>query len=398
MRAPKKSATGKGAGRRKEIDGMKRILRALGLATMLGACLLTLLVWLDNRYLLDSEESFALCAAQLLLWLGALLRARLRRRAPSRLRAALSFVADLALWVAAFVWILSPDLPDLLLSGGLFAAGRLCALRFARRAVKKPVAESSGEEIAAAIAPVSAPAPRPHPVRSRVVLACAAPLLLLMLAALRWTNANRLEPIPESLQVFKQKYPEASEFVDNYPLAHGLPRSTDVSGDLEEGVVPLFLQWDARWGYRDYGGGFFATNGCGPTCLSMVVCGLTGEAISPYDVARYSESQGWYVPGSGTSWDLMTEGAAHYGLCAEKGRVSGEYIASQLDAGRVLIASMKPGDFTYTGHFIVLTGQTADGLVAVNDSNSPENSEKAWEMETLTRQMKSVWSYWAEAS
>lgn len=379
---------------------MMRILRALGLCAVLGACLLLLLVRLDYRYSLDNEEARALCAAGLAMWLGALLRARLRRRAPSRLRSALAWAADLALWAAALMWILSPDPADLLFSVGLFAVGRLCAVRFARRAVAEPVAAPSGaeSESAAAIAPVPVPAPRLHSARRRVCLACAAPLLLLTLAALLWTNRCRPEPIPESLQVFRQKYPEASEFVDNYPRSHGLPRSTDVSGELEEGVVPLFLQWDARWGYRDYGGGFFATNGCGPTCLSMVVCGLTGEAVSPYDVARYSESQGWYTPGSGTSWDLMTEGAAHYGLRAEQGRVSGEYIASQLDAGRVLIASMKPGDFTYTGHFIVLTGRDAGGLVVVNDSNSPANSEKAWEMEALTQQMKGVWSYWVEAA
>ena len=38
----------------------------------------------------------------------------------------------------------------------------------------------------------------------------------------------------------------------------------------EDGSVPLFLQWDERWGYRSYGGDFLAVTGCGPTALSMV--------------------------------------------------------------------------------------------------------------------------------
>jgi hypothetical protein len=54
---------------------------------------------------------------------------------------------------------------------------------------------------------------------------------------------------------------------------------------------------------------------------------------------------------------------------------------------------MKPGDFTYTGHFIVLTGIDEDGLIIVNDPNSPTNSSKHWEVGTLVSQMKSIWKY-----
>ena len=39
--------------------------------------------------------------------------------------------------------------------------------------------------------------------------------------------------------------------------------------------MPLLLQWDERWGYRYYGDQMMAINGCGPTCLSMVVSYLT---------------------------------------------------------------------------------------------------------------------------
>ena len=44
----------------------------------------------------------------------------------------------------------------------------------------------------------------------------------------------------------------------------------DVSADVNAGEIPLFLQWDERWGYRSYGGDFLAVTGCGPTALSMV--------------------------------------------------------------------------------------------------------------------------------
>ena len=40
--------------------------------------------------------------------------------------------------------------------------------------------------------------------------------------------------------------------------------------------------------------------GCGPTVLSMVVSGLTGDSsITPYVVARYAQENGYYVSGTG---------------------------------------------------------------------------------------------------
>ena len=240
--------------------------------------------------------------------------------------------------------------------------------------------------------------PNRRPRRAACRLACLVlPVGLLASGLVLYTCVRQPEPpvpIPESLQVFKQKYPEAASFVDDYPRARNAHPSMDVSGEVTKGVVPLFIQWDERWGYEDYGGNYLAVNGCGPTCLSMVVCGLTGETdANPYAVACYSEEQGYYTPGSGTSWALMTRGAAHYGLDAARVDVSADAITGALAQGRVIIASMKPGDFTYTGHFIVLTGLDGDGRVRVNDSNSRVNSAKSWDAQVLVDQMKGAWSY-----
>jgi hypothetical protein len=54
---------------------------------------------------------------------------------------------------------------------------------------------------------------------------------------------------------------------------------------------------------------------------------------------------------------------------------------------------MSPGDFTKTGHFIVLTGIDSNGKIIVNDPNSPKNSNKHWDVNTLVSQMKGVWKY-----
>ena len=228
----------------------------------------------------------------------------------------------------------------------------------------------------------------------RTAAFCAAGALLIAALAAGGRYAARPVEIPEALEAFAQKYPEAAGFVSDYPAHYRDRPSKDVSSEVKKGVVPLFIQWDERWGYEDYGGNYFAVNGCGPTCLSMVVCGLTGETdANPYAVACYSQAQGYYTPGSGTSWSLMTRGAAHYGLDAARVDLSADAITGALAQGRVIIASMKPGDFTYTGHFIVLTGLDGDDRVRVNDSNSRINSAKSWDAQTLVDQMKGAWSY-----
>ena len=51
---------------------------------------------------------------------------------------------------------------------------------------------------------------------------------------------------------------------------------------------------------------------------------------------------------------------------------------------------MGPGDFTSTGHFIVLTGYK-DGKISVNDPNSHKNSEKLWSYEDIKDQIMNLW-------
>lgn len=202
--------------------------------------------------------------------------------------------------------------------------------------------------------------------------------------------------LPPSLIELKNKYPETADFVDSYPEYIGIEYNSDIdlSEDVTEGEIPLFIQWDKRWGYYIYGNDFFGVNGCGPTCLAMVICGLTNDTVcNPYEVAQFSMENDYYIMGQGTSWNLMTKGVYAFGLTVEEGEISEQYIRDNVSENSPMICSMYPGDFTYTGHFIVLTGIDEDGKVIVNDPNSYINSEKHWELEKLTPQIKSLWCY-----
>ena len=201
--------------------------------------------------------------------------------------------------------------------------------------------------------------------------------------------------IPESILEVGRKYPEAMEYVEGYERYKDADLSMDVSEEMEERDIPLFIQWDKRWGYKRYGQSYIGVSGCGPTCLAMVVCGLTDNGnINPYVVANYAADNGFYTYGQGTSWSLMTEGAWYYGINVEGGEISAEFILNNLNEDTPMICSMRPGDFTYTGHFIVLTGIDEDGKIIVNDPNSRNNSNKHWDVDTLVSQIKAIWIYY----
>ena len=53
---------------------------------------------------------------------------------------------------------------------------------------------------------------------------------------------------------------------------------------------------------------------------------------------------------------------------------------------------MRKGDFTTTGHFIVLVG-IEDGKIKVNDPNSKERSNLLWDYERLEYQIKTLWEF-----
>ncbi|MDD6303486.1 MAG: C39 family peptidase [Lachnospiraceae bacterium] len=202
------------------------------------------------------------------------------------------------------------------------------------------------------------------------------------------------EGYPDSLIQLYEKNEEARQFVLDYKKNGNNEQPIDISSDVVDGKIPLFLQWDERWGYRTYGDNFLAITGCGPTALSMVYVGLTGDtSMNPYAVAQMAQEEGFYVNGSGSAWSMMTELATKLGLSAQEMSLNEDIIIQELSQGHPIICIMGPGDFTTSGHFIVLTGVDSDGKIIVNDSNSKKNSNKTWKIEDLMSQIRDLWVY-----
>lgn len=197
---------------------------------------------------------------------------------------------------------------------------------------------------------------------------------------------------PEELLELLTTNIETIEFVFDYPEKKDNLPATIVE-EAKSGEIPLLLQWDERWGYQNYGDGMLAVNGCGPTALSMVIVGLTGnKQATPYQVAQYAEQNGYYVEGVGSSWSMMTDIGSHFGIQGREISLDKDNIQTELESGHPIICAMRLGDFTTTGHFIVLTGMK-DGKICVHDPNSKKRSEKLWDYETLEGQINNLWSF-----
>ena len=194
---------------------------------------------------------------------------------------------------------------------------------------------------------------------------------------------------PKDLIELLERNPETEEFVLQYPFR----TEQEITLSHDRTTVPLFLQWDQSWGYEKYGSGYLAVTGCGPTCLAMVGYYLTGDPnMTPHQIAKFAEKNGYYEKGYGSSWTLISEGSADLGLTAtELPLVKSKMVKALIEAETPIILAMGPGDFTSSGHYIVLT-DVEDGQFRVNDPNSRENSEKLWSYEQLESQIRNIWA------
>ena len=189
-----------------------------------------------------------------------------------------------------------------------------------------------------------------------------------------------------------EKNPEAEAYITGFTGVTDYNLDLDLSGELVPGEIPYLTQWDSRWGYCRYGSGLVGYTGCGPTALAMVAMGVTGDgSLHPAFMADFAIQNGYCVTGNGTAWTLFSEGAEKLGLAAKELPLWEDTMRAELAAGRPIICIMGPGDFTETGHYIVLTGCNPEGF-DVYDPFRPSNC-KVWDYDTLSPQIRNLWSY-----
>lgn len=161
-----------------------------------------------------------------------------------------------------------------------------------------------------------------------------------------------------------------------------------------EGVIykiPRFYQYDGRWATHPYGESTIGQGGCGTTSFAMVATGMNPKGLryldknkdgilDPVEASDWSAANGYKVPGNGTAWGFFAHAGRVIGLEVSQYEKSNyERVYEELKKGYPVIASMAPGHFTRSGHFIVLTGVDENGKVIVNDPASEERSNMKWD-------------------
>lgn len=175
-------------------------------------------------------------------------------------------------------------------------------------------------------------------------------------------------------------------------LFQGLLDGEFVLGPSYEGVtfsdsstpVVYFNQLDERFANKPYGTDNIGGYGCGPTSMSIVVSSLTSNTVDPIQMSEWSYKNGHWCKNSGSYHSLIPAAAKAWNLPVEGCTASEpQRIVDALSSGKLVVAIMKKGHFTSSGHFIVLRGVTSEGKILVADPASYNRSQKEWDLSII---------------
>lgn len=165
----------------------------------------------------------------------------------------------------------------------------------------------------------------------------------------------------------------------------------------------VYYQTDKRWASQSYAvKGEVTTvgaSGCGPTAMAMVLATWADKRVTPATECAWALKNGFKALRHGTYYAYFAPAARRYGLTCTQ--LNGASIAGQVNhplhatvlaavkAGDLVIACMGPGNWTRSGHFILLWDVDAVRDIAyVNDpaSSLPRRTRGSWQL--LKKQVK----------
>jgi len=201
----------------------------------------------------------------------------------------------------------------------------------------------------------------------------------------------------------------SSTAVAELPISNGDNVIRASSGFSGNNGVPLFKQYDSRWGKLPYPDDkhLFADNGCAPTSIAMVITKLTGTTITPADLygkmKTNNASLSNYVDSYGNSknyagiadlYGIRTTGSSDMKSCLSTGGIA----TAVVNGGYGQDNPCKQLLNTDTGgHMIVITGiNDKDGYLNINDPYYDKNEYHhyiAAEENLIKRCATSIWCF-----
>lgn len=177
-------------------------------------------------------------------------------------------------------------------------------------------------------------------------------------------------------------------------------------------VKPIsYLQTDSRWKNHNYSAKgekkTIGSSGCGPVAAAMVIAALKDKNVTPVITAEWSMAHGYKALNQGTFYTYFVPQFAVYNIECKRLNTSSLYGKSSsaahtealaaLKNGDWVIACMGKGNWTSSGHFILLYGYE-DGYVYINDpaSTSAARVKNTWAL--FASQVKYMWTINASIS
>lgn len=164
-----------------------------------------------------------------------------------------------------------------------------------------------------------------------------------------------------------------------------------------------YFQTDSRWKNKPYRVAGETTtigdSGCGPTAAAMLIETITGKTYTPEDACNWSMAHGYKAKGNGTYYGYFAPQFAVFGIkCWQlswtnvyhnpKSKIHDQAM-EYLKQGYYLIALMKKGNWTGSGHFIVVWWE--DGKVRINDPASTRNNRVNGNINTFRNECAYYW-------
>lgn len=165
-----------------------------------------------------------------------------------------------------------------------------------------------------------------------------------------------------------------------------------------------YLQTDPRWKNHNYSAKgekkTIGSSGCGVTVAAMVIAALKDKNVTPVTTAQWSMDHGYKALNQGTYYSYFLPQFSVYGIPCRMLNQSNLYGSSSspahaealsaLKKGNWVIACMGKGNWTNSGHFILLY-QYENGYVSINDpaSTQADRTKNTWAL--FSRQVKYMW-------
>lgn len=166
-----------------------------------------------------------------------------------------------------------------------------------------------------------------------------------------------------------------------------------------------YLQTDRRWSKNDYSAKGEKTtigaSGCGPTAMAMVLATWADDMVNPITECSWALAHGFKAPHQGTYYGYFKPAAARYGLTCRQLNSASIYgnnksplhakAKAALDTGGLVIACMGPGNWTKSGHYVLVWRIEGD-VIYINDPASTLTRRTRGSYALFKQQVKYYWT------